>query len=93
METITHRELRNKSAEILRRVEGGESLQVTNNGAPAAVIAPAGGAVLDRLIADGQARPAKADVSTLGRLRRRLAERSLAVKSTSEMIEDARGQW
>lgn len=40
MDTVTHREMRNRSGEILRRVEAGESIQVTNNGRPAAVIVP-----------------------------------------------------
>lgn len=93
MEAITHRELRNNSAEVLRRVQGGESLQVTNNGAPAAVIGPVGGTVLEGLIARGEARPAPADASTLEKLRRRLAGRGAATRSSAEIIEDARGPW
>lgn len=93
MATITHRELRNNSAEILRRVEAGETLQVTNNGIPAAVIGPAGGATLDDLVSQGQARPARADASTLNRLRRRLDGRTPAAKTTAEMVKDARGRW
>lgn len=93
MATITHRELRNNSAEILRRVEAGETLQVTNNGVPAAVIGPGGGVTLDDLISQGHARPARADASTLNRLRERLQERSPSAKTTSEIIEDARSRW
>ena len=51
METVTHREMRNRSGEILRRVEAGETLQVTNNGHLAALIVPAGNDPLDGLFA------------------------------------------
>lgn len=40
MRSITHRELRNSSAEILRAVEGGESFVVTNRGAVVANLVP-----------------------------------------------------
>lgn len=38
--SIPHRELRNSSAEILRRVRAGESFEVTNNGEVVAVLSP-----------------------------------------------------
>ncbi|WNV76866.1 type II toxin-antitoxin system Phd/YefM family antitoxin [Geodermatophilus sp. DSM 44513] len=41
METISHREMRNNSAEVLRRVEAGETLLVTNHGRPVALLSPA----------------------------------------------------
>ena len=41
--TVSHRELRNNSAEILRAVAAGESFVVTNHGSPVAVLAPVGG--------------------------------------------------
>ncbi len=41
MKTITHRELRNSSGEILRAVAEGESFLVTNNGATVARLSPA----------------------------------------------------
>jgi prevent-host-death family protein len=88
MDTITHRELRNHSAEVLRRVEAGESLQVTNNGRPAARIVPTGGTVLDDLIARGQARPARSELGALRSIRRAQADRTAAA-----IIEDTRGQW
>ncbi|WP_325048230.1 type II toxin-antitoxin system Phd/YefM family antitoxin [Actinomyces sp. Z16] len=40
MTTIPHRELRNDSAAILRRVEAGESFEITNNGRPVAELVP-----------------------------------------------------
>ena len=39
--TISHRELRNNSGEILRAVAAGESFTITNNGQPVAELVPA----------------------------------------------------
>lgn len=41
MTTITHRELRNNSAEVLRRVCAGEAMEVTNRGVVVAYLSPA----------------------------------------------------
>jgi len=41
MATITHRELRNNSADVLRRVAAGESMEVTNRGVVVAHLTPA----------------------------------------------------
>lgn len=41
MATISHRELRNNSAEILRRVAAGEAMVVTNHGEVVAYLSPA----------------------------------------------------
>lgn len=38
--TIAHRELRNNSSEILRRVGAGESFEITNHGQIVAVLTP-----------------------------------------------------
>lgn len=40
MERIAHRDLRNRSAEILRAVSAGESFEITNHGEVVAVIGP-----------------------------------------------------
>ena len=40
VERIPHRDLRNKSAEILRRVVAGESFEITNHGEVVAVLSP-----------------------------------------------------
>jgi prevent-host-death family protein len=40
--TISQRELRNDNAEIMRRVEAGESFTVTRNGKPVADLVPHG---------------------------------------------------
>jgi prevent-host-death family protein len=88
METVTHREMRNRSGELLRRVEAGESVQVNNNGRPAAMIVPVGGSVLDGLIARGEARPARTSVETLEAI-----VRVVSPVSSGELVEDSRGRW
>ncbi|WP_426516115.1 type II toxin-antitoxin system Phd/YefM family antitoxin [Diaminobutyricibacter sp. McL0618] len=88
METVTHREMRNRSADILRHVEAGESLQVTNNGHLAALIIPVGGDPLDRLIARGEARAANAGADTLAPIKR-----VVSPVSSRELIEDSRSRW
>lgn len=40
VKSVTHREMRNNGGEILRAVAAGDSVQVTNNGQPAALIVP-----------------------------------------------------
>jgi prevent-host-death family protein len=88
METVTHREMRNRSGELLRRVEAGESVLVKNNGRPAAMIVPVGGSVLDGLIARGDARQARTGREAL--------EKIVRVPSplrSAELIEDSRGRW
>ncbi|MFT4215636.1 MAG: type II toxin-antitoxin system prevent-host-death family antitoxin [Micropruina sp.] len=89
METITHREMRNRSGEILRRVDAGESFTVTNNGRPMAVIAPPPvGDVLDELIRRGEARPATSDIGTLD-----LIPSVTLPIGTRELLDDSRGRW
>jgi prevent-host-death family protein len=88
METITHREMRNNSGEILRRVEAGESIRVTNNGRIAALIVPVAADTLDDLAQRGQLRPAVRDPSILRAIRRRSARRT-----SEQMLADSRGQW
>lgn len=88
MERVTHREMRNRSGEILRRVEAGESIEVSNNGRPAAIIVPVGGNVLDGLIARGEARPARVGVESLMAIARVVSE-----ATAEELIEDSRARW
>jgi len=47
--TIAHRDLRNRSSEVLRDVQNGESFQITNHGDVVAVLLPASRAAGDRL--------------------------------------------
>lgn len=88
MDTVTHREMRNNSGEILRRVEAGESVRVTNNGRVAALIVPPAADALAELAQRGQLRPALRDPSTLREIRRRAAHRT-----SEEILADSRGQW
>jgi prevent-host-death family protein len=88
METVTHREMRNRSGEILRRVEAGESVRVSNNGHPAALIVPVGGDSLDGLVARGEARAARSSVDAIAAIRR-----VVSPISSRELLEDSRGRW
>jgi prevent-host-death family protein len=88
VEEITHRQMRNDSADVLRRVAAGESILVTNNGQPAAVIGPPPGDVLSLLAANGQLRPALDPPTRLRSIRRRVAK-----MTTADIISDSRGPW
>ena len=54
LDSVSHWEMRNNSGELLRRVAQGESVLVTNNGSPAAILVPAGADVRTRLVAAGR---------------------------------------
>ncbi len=88
MQSVTHREMRNQSAELLRRVEGGESIIITNHGRAVAVVSPLGGRTIDDLIEQGSVRRAAKAISALRSIRRRSAS-----VSSSSIIDDARGRW
>lgn len=88
MRTITHREMRNQSGEILRRVADGETIEVTNHGERAALIVPPGIDPLADLLARGQLRPARRPLSGLLSVPRRKA-----TKSSEEIVADIRGRW
>lgn len=88
MRTVTHREMRNRSGEILRQVADGQTIQVTNHGQVAALIVPAGTDPLADLIARGQVRVARNPTSSLRSIVRR--------KSTADsraIVADVRGRW
>jgi prevent-host-death family protein len=88
MDQVTHREMRNRSGEILRRVEAGESIQISNNGRLAAVIIPVGGTVLDGLVARGEARPARESTASLLAITRVSSD-----IPSARLVEDSRGTW
>jgi prevent-host-death family protein len=88
MRSITHREMRNNSAEILRAVAAGETVHVTNRGRVAAVISPPNQPTLARLVADGQARAARQPVARLTSLPRRKSP-----ISTADLVADVRRRW
>lgn len=66
MASIGVRELRQRASELLRRVEQGETIQVTDRGRPVALLSPAPeGSPLDRLRALGEIDPATGDLDDL----------------------------
>jgi antitoxin (DNA-binding transcriptional repressor) of toxin-antitoxin stability system len=80
--------MRNNSGEILRRVEAGESVQVTNNGRVAALIVPPVSDPLTDLAHRGQLRRALREPNTLQSIRRRATQRT-----SEQILADSRGQW
>jgi prevent-host-death family protein len=66
MASVGVRELRQRASEILRRVQGGETIEVTDRGRPVAVLAPLPDAgPLERLRTSGELVPARGDVDDL----------------------------
>ena len=66
MASVGVRELRQRASELLRRVEAGETIQVTDRGRPVAVLAPLPeGDPLERLRASGEVIPATAELDDL----------------------------
>lgn len=60
------RELRQRASELLRRVEAGETIEITDRGRPVAVLAPLPNqGPIERLRATGDLAPAAADLSDL----------------------------
>lgn len=86
MRTVTHREMRNNSAEILRAVAAGEDILVTNNGEPAALITRPNVSPWELLKATGQVRPATKSLASLKTLKPKKAS-----VTTKEILDDLRG--
>jgi prevent-host-death family protein len=60
------RELRQRASELLRRVEAGETIEITDHGRPVAVLAPLPDQrPIERLRATGDLEPADADLKDL----------------------------
>jgi prevent-host-death family protein len=60
------RELRQRASELLRRVEAGETIEITDRGRPVAVLAPLPvQSPIERLRATGDLEPARFDLSDL----------------------------
>lgn len=69
MKQISVRELRQYASAWLRRVQAGETLEITSRGRPVAVLAPPPqGNELERLIAAGRVIPPKGDLIEFLRL-------------------------
>ncbi len=88
MRTISHRELRNESARILREVQAGESIEITNHGEVVALLVPVPSDRRERLIRAGELRPAAHPVDF--RAIRRV-ELPAGSPSTQEVLDDLRG--
>ena len=65
MTSVGVRELRQRASELLRRVEAGESVEITDRGRPVAVLAPLPEDPLERLWASGNLQPGDSDLSDL----------------------------
>jgi prevent-host-death family protein len=80
------RQLRDTLTETIRRVRGGETIEVTHHGAPVAVLAPLPGDRIDRLVASG-------DVTRGEPLKRALRRHPITGPwSASQAIEDDRAE-
>jgi prevent-host-death family protein len=66
MTSVGVRELRQRASELLRRVERGETIEVTDRGRPVAILSPPPeGSPLDQLRALGEIDPATDDFDDL----------------------------
>ena len=65
MSSVGVRELRQRASELLRRVEGGESIEITDRGRPVAVLAPLPKDPLERMRASGDLEEADGDLGGL----------------------------
>ncbi|MBK6301510.1 MAG: type II toxin-antitoxin system prevent-host-death family antitoxin [Actinomycetales bacterium] len=85
MTTLAHRDLRNNSAEILRRAAAGESFEVTNNGRVVAMLVPPQVSPLERLFLARLVTPPVV---------RRLPHiaRVQTTRSTAEILDDLKGE-
>jgi prevent-host-death family protein len=78
--SIPHRELRNQSSAVLRRVQAGETLHVTNHGEVVAVLSPPDTVVGPRIV------PAKRQGGFAAIPRVRVTE------ETSSALDELRGE-
>lgn len=65
MTSVGIRELRQRASELLRLVENGESVEITDRGRPVAILAPLHEDPLERLRASGDLLAAEGDLSDL----------------------------
>lgn len=66
MASVGVRELRQRASDLLRRVERGESIEITDRGHPVALLSPPPeGSALERLRALGDIDPATGDLDDL----------------------------
>jgi prevent-host-death family protein len=65
MASVGIRELRQRASELLRRVEDGESIEITDRGRPIALLGPLPEDPLARLRASGDLQESKGDLTDL----------------------------
>lgn len=65
MTSVGVRELRQRASELLRMVECGESIEITDRGRPVAMLGPLPADPLGRLRASGDLQDSQADLSDL----------------------------
>ncbi|MHB1510700.1 MAG: type II toxin-antitoxin system Phd/YefM family antitoxin [Acidimicrobiales bacterium] len=66
MTTVGVRELRQRASELLRQVERGETIEITDRGRPVALLAPLPrGSALERLRSAGDVEAAQGDIDDL----------------------------
>jgi len=65
MGSVGIRELRQHASELLRRVEDGESIEITDRGRPVAVLAPLPADPVERLRASGDLQDSDGDLADL----------------------------
>lgn len=65
MTSVGVRELRQRASELLRLVEGGESVEITDRGRPVAMLTPMPEDPLERLRASGDLQSSDGDLSDL----------------------------
>jgi len=65
MASVGIRELRQRASELVRRVEGGESIEITDRGRPVAVLTPLPDDPLEQLRATGDLQGADGNLAEL----------------------------
>lgn len=65
MERIGIRELKQRASAIIRRVAGGETVEITDYGHPVARLVPVRAGQLEQLVAEGRATAPRADLLEL----------------------------
>jgi prevent-host-death family protein len=65
MASVGIRELRQRASELIRRVEDGESIEITDRGRPVAVLSPLPEDPLERLRAAGDLQASESDLVDL----------------------------
>jgi prevent-host-death family protein len=65
MATVGIRELRQRASELLRRVEDGESIEITDRGRPVAMLTPLPEDCVTRLVASGDLGASEGSVADL----------------------------